>query len=363
MNKFFSALVGFLTISSSCLAQTIEFPASGENQKATAIQQIGLVKCSITYSRPNVTSPTGEDRRGKIWGGVIPYGENVPFPWRAGANERTTIEFSHDVMLENTMITAGKYGVLFYIESDKPWTLILSKDHGGWGGFSYNKDNDAMRVQITPKECEYTEWLTYGFDAPTMKDASVYMKWETKEVRFSIQVPNAVQLYVDHFRGALKTAPVFFYSENWQWAADFCADHNVNLDEALNWANRSMAPGIGLETFSTLRTKARILEKLTRVEESDATMDKAVKSTTANAMLVDRYARELMTNKRSDRAFQILKLNEANFKDQRFITNLGLADYYASVNDKKNERKHLQIAIDNASDRQKAMAAKLKERM
>jgi len=47
-------------------------PPSGDNQKASVSQWIGLVEVNITYNSPDVTSPAGEDRTGKIWGQRAP---------------------------------------------------------------------------------------------------------------------------------------------------------------------------------------------------------------------------------------------------------------------------------------------------
>ena len=115
----------------------ISWPPSADNQTAKVSQLMGLVEASVKYSRPNVHSPTGEDRNGKIWGTLIPYGENVPFPWRLGANERTVIEFSHDVVIDNHEVKAGRYGLMAYIEEKAPWTIIISKEPAGWGAYSY----------------------------------------------------------------------------------------------------------------------------------------------------------------------------------------------------------------------------------
>ena len=61
-------------------------------------QRIGLSDITINYSRPKVTL-RGNDRTGKIWGQLVPYelrkinfGGRGEIPWRAGANENTTIE-------------------------------------------------------------------------------------------------------------------------------------------------------------------------------------------------------------------------------------------------------------------------------
>jgi len=341
----------------------ISWPPSADNQTAKVTQLMGLVEASVKYSRPNVHSPTGEDRKGKIWGTLIPYGENVPFPWRLGANERTVIEFSHDVMIENNVVKAGRYGLMAYIEESEPWTIIMSKEPAGWGAYSYKKEDDVLRIKVTPKDCEYTEWLTFGFDNPSMESTDLFMRWENKEFRFTLKVNDYVGLYVEHFRKALKESPALFYSENWQWAADFCVNHDVNLEEALRWANMSMTPGIGEETFARLQTKANILKKLGKQPEADATMDKAVVSTTATARQVDTYARNLLNENRNERALTIFKLNQNRFPDQKYLTALGLADYYLHVKEKKNEVKYVKVAIDNLPERQKSSLGDLQSRL
>ena len=50
-------------------------PPNGDNQKSVTTQYIGsLAKVTITYNSPNVHGPNNEDRTGKIWGHLVPYG-------------------------------------------------------------------------------------------------------------------------------------------------------------------------------------------------------------------------------------------------------------------------------------------------
>src|ERR1041385_7919759 len=74
----------------------LTLPPSGNNQKAATIQYIGPVRVEVQYSSPAVHGPNGVDRRGQIWGKLVPYGmsnlgigNGKPDPWRAGANENT----------------------------------------------------------------------------------------------------------------------------------------------------------------------------------------------------------------------------------------------------------------------------------
>jgi hypothetical protein len=59
------------------------------------------VKVTIDYSSPAVHGPNGKDRRGQIWGKLVPYGmTDLGFhggkssPWRGGANENTIFTVS-----------------------------------------------------------------------------------------------------------------------------------------------------------------------------------------------------------------------------------------------------------------------------
>jgi len=121
----------------------LTLPPSGNNQKASVTQFIGPVKITIDYSSPAVHSPGGEDRRGKIWGKLVPYGvaplgvSPKPSPWRAGANENTTFSISENVAIEGKPLPAGTYG-LHMIPGPEEWTVIFNKNHEAWGSFFYD---------------------------------------------------------------------------------------------------------------------------------------------------------------------------------------------------------------------------------
>ena len=158
--------------------------------KASVMQRLGVnTDITIVYSRPGVKGR-------KIWGGLVPYGmapgtkesNGKPFPWRAGANENTTIEFSKDVLVEGNKLPAGKYG-LFMIPSEKDWTIIFSKNDSAWGSFSYNQAEDALRITVTPVEAQHMEWLMYGFDDLAGTSATAYLWWDNLKVPFKIALP------------------------------------------------------------------------------------------------------------------------------------------------------------------------------
>src|SRR6266849_3071884 len=93
----------------------LAIPPRGNNQKSSVTQQIGPVRITIDYSSPAVHGPDGKDRRGQIWGKLVPYGltnlgfgNGKPGPWRAGANENTVFATSNDVLIEGKRLPAGR---------------------------------------------------------------------------------------------------------------------------------------------------------------------------------------------------------------------------------------------------------------
>lgn len=157
--------------------------------KAGVSQRLGAdVDITIEYGRPGVKGR-------KIWGALVPYGmapgnkysKDKPFPWRAGANENTAIEFKKDVLIEGKPLAAGKYG-LHMIPGEKEWIIIFSKNNSAWGSFAYSQEEDALRVTVTPVQAPHQEWLMYGFEDLAGTSATAYLHWEQLKVPFKIKL-------------------------------------------------------------------------------------------------------------------------------------------------------------------------------
>jgi hypothetical protein len=339
--------------------QALTLPPSGGNQKSSVTQWIGPVSVTINYSSPNVTAPNGDDRKGKIWGGPAHYGfidqgfgPSKGAPWRAGANENTTITFSHDVKIGGKDLKAGTYGLFLDVEKEGPWTWIFSRNSESWGSYYYNPEEDALRVQSTPVDVEYTEYLTYGFDTRELTNAVAYLQWENKRAPFKIEVPNVQQLYVDIMRNELRNFAGFDY-RNIQQAVQFCVNNKINLEEALTWADAAVNPPLGVEEFGSLSTKASVLRALKREAEADAAMDKAINHPTATVQAVHQYGRTLLQEGRKDKAMEVFKLNRQRHPEDKFTTFVGLARGYTAIGDNKNAIKNWEMAIKNLPENQK----------
>jgi len=155
-------LLLFSTFYSMGQVEPLTAEPDGGNKKASVSEQIGIVKISIAYSRPGV-----KGREGKIWNTPVAHygfvdlghGTSTAAPWRAGANENTTISFSHPVKIEGKDLPAGIYG--FFISlGEQESTLIFSKVSNSWGSFYYDATEDALRVTVKNQTLDSSvEWL------------------------------------------------------------------------------------------------------------------------------------------------------------------------------------------------------------
>jgi tetratricopeptide (TPR) repeat protein len=336
----------------------ISLPPNGANERAEVSQWIGLVKVSIAYHSPNVHGGTGEDRTGHIWGELVRYGffdeglgPSRSTPWRAGANETTTISLSNDVKIEGKELKAGTYGLFLELQKAEPWVWIFSNNSTGWGAYQYDPKDDALRVLVNPQDAPYTEFLTYGFDERRPDSALAFLQWEKKRIAFKIEVPNVNDLYVAQIRKDLQGWPGFKY-QNWQIAAQFCANHRINLEEALLWADRAITepfkgPSRGREDSSTLATKAAVLQAMGRDAEADAIIDKALRLSETDVIRIHIYAASLLAAGRKEKALEIFKANQQHHPEEKFWTYLGLAQGYTAMGDKPNAIKNWEIALQD----------------
>ncbi len=354
MRRTIGALAVTLAVAATVAAQSVTLPPSGNNQRATVTQHIGLVTVSIDYSSPRVVSPSGEDRRGKIWGTLVPWGiydlgfNNRRGPWRAGANENTVFAVSHPVKVQGQPLPAGRYG-LHMIAGEKEWTVIFSKNSTSWGSFSYDEREDALRVRAIPEKAPYREWLTYEFIERKLDRATVALEWEELRLPISIEVEDAVGLYIENLRNELRSA-AGFDARNLDAAAQYCVQQNRSLDEALRWAEDAVSvPGIGQTTFGTLSTKALVLEKLSRTKEAGETMAVALDLPGTQAIEIHQYGRQLLAQGRKNEALAVFQKNQKRFGDA-WPVHVGLARGYSAMGDYKTALMHAQIAVGQAPD-------------
>jgi len=359
-----AAALGAVILPAATTAQAaITLPPSGDNQKASIIQHIGLVEVRIDYSSPDVTGPNGQDRTGRIWGELVPWGFTDPgfgtskeAPWRAGANENTVFTVSHDVLVEGKPLPAGSYGLHMAAQPDE-WTIIFSKNSRSWGSFFYDPAEDALRVTVKPEPAELREWLTYDFVDREPTKATVALHWEKLRVPFTIEVPNAVDLYVDNMRDELR-GPAGFGWQGWNQAANYLLTQDRDLEQALEWVEASISrPFVSQETFQNLQTKALILTKLGRKQEAEPVIAKLVAMGNENQINNLGYA-FLNQMKDVDRAIALFEKNVADHP-QSWNVHDSLGEALAAKGDEAQAKEHYQHALALAPDNQKQRIEKI----
>ena len=195
--------------------------------KAFVGQAVGLTEVMVKYHRP---ATKGRE----VWGKLVP----MNAIWRAGANENTVIKFSTDVKIEGKDLAAGAYG-LHMIPSEDKWTVIFSNSTNSWGSFGYDQEEDALRVEVTPgKAGRFYEHLTYEFDNVGESGAVCALKWADKSIPFRIET-DVHQVVLASMRNQLRNVEQFNW-QAWHEAASYCLKNDINHEEALGWASRSV---------------------------------------------------------------------------------------------------------------------------
>ncbi|MCK6606051.1 MAG: DUF2911 domain-containing protein [Ignavibacteriaceae bacterium] len=239
MKKFASAIMALMLLALFSELHSQQIMTPRVSPAAEVSQTIGFSKISVTYSRPSVQGRP-------VWGNLVKYGmepnefgNKKAMPWRAGANENTTVTFSDDVTINGKPLKAGKYGLHMIPAESGEWTIIFSKDNQAWGSFFYEESNDALRVQASPEKSHFEEWLTYGFDQIKPASARLFMHWENLRIGVTCEFDEpSITLY--NITAQLTGAPGFSW-QNWNQAALYALQTSRFLDKAEGWIKRSVS--------------------------------------------------------------------------------------------------------------------------
>ena len=302
--------IGTLFISSELKAQLITTPMA--SPAAVVKQEIGLSWVKISYHRPGVKGR-------EIWGKLVPYGLTTsgfgagnPMPWRAGANENTTITFTDDAKIEGQPIKAGTYGLFMLVEPDE-WTLILSSNASSWGSFFYDENEDVLRVKLKPQPAEFEEWLEYGFENITFNSVDAYLHWEKIKVPFKVEF-DVDKTVIKSIENQLRNTAGFSW-QGWNQAAAYCYRSNTFLDKGEEWIKKS----ISMNENETNRNM---------------------------------YGYILLAEGKNDEALKVFKENVKKYPDSWNIKD-SLGEAYKTLGDKKNAKKYYEEALKIAPDNQK----------
>ena len=319
----------------------------GGNKKASVSEQLGIVKIAISYSRPGV-----KGREGKIYNTPVAHygfvdqghGTSTAAPWRAGANENTTMSFSHPVKIEGRDLAAGTYGFFIALGEDES-TLIFSKIYTSWGSFYYDPAEDALRVPVKNKILDHSvEWLKYEFIEQADNAVTIAMSWERRMIAFRVEA-DTKGLQIAAFRNDLRTTRPYY---DFIQAANYCIQNNIELEQALAWMDRAIYFRVmGEKNFRTLSTKAAVLMKMNRIDDAKKVMEEAVPMGTT--LDVHFYGRQLLSLKQVDEALKIFQINYDK-NPNVFTTNVGMGRAYAAKGNYKKAITYMKAALSQAPD-------------
>lgn len=328
----------------STVAQQVTTPRTPSPQGEVS-QTIGISKVSINYSRPAV-------RGREIWGtnlahyGYINqgFGAGNDAPWRAGANENTTITFTDDAMVEGKVIPAGTYGLFMAIYEDGKVDVVFSKNSTSWGSYFYDPAEDQLRVTVQSTKIPHTERLTYNFIDIDKTSATCVLDWEKKRIPFKIGF-DVDKIVMANAKNELRNATGF----GWQGpasAAQYALANNVDLEQALQWADQS----IGIQqNFNNLMLKSQILSALNRVDEAKAAAAVALEDPSATVQNYYSYGRQLIGQDKDNEAMEIFtKLSKKWPK--HWLAPHGMARAFSAAGDYKKALKYESEALTKCPD-------------
>jgi hypothetical protein len=223
MKKIFFLLtvVVSVLISQNSTAQ-LKMPQASSSQ--TIIQEFGLGKVTVKYSRPNIKGRSVEKD-------LAPFAE----VWRTGANDATLITFTDEVSLEGNKVPAGEYAI-FTIPGKDEWTIILNKETKQWGSYEYKQSEDFLRFKVKPsKISEKSETFSINFSNVMPSSANLDLVWDNFKVsaKMTVDVDSKIMAGIDE---AMKSDKKPYYP-----AAVYYFENGKDLKKALEWISMAEA--------------------------------------------------------------------------------------------------------------------------
>ena len=260
MSKLGQAIACAAALALAATAATAQSGPPRPSPKASVSQTVGVTQIDISYSSPGVKGR-------QIWGGLVPHGQI----WRTGANEATTIAFSTDVQVEGKPLPAGKYA-LFTIPAAEKWTVVFNRQGDQWGAFDHKPEEDALRVEIAPREAPLLERMAFAVKDVTDTSAVVELRWEKIAVPFTVTV-DTPRLAAE--RAAKETSAADVGAGTLSAWARWALESDTAIDQAVGWAARSVQ-GEGAKSYWAGSVHARLLAKAGKAAEARAEAERVL---------------------------------------------------------------------------------------
>ena len=137
------------------------------------------ISLQVDYSRPY--------KKGRVIFGTEEEGALVPYNnyWRTGANFCTDFYNSSEILFNGNKLDSGKY-FLYTFPNKNSWDIILNSDHGRFGFFNPDRENDVLITSVTPISIdEELEQFEIDFEKID-KNIFLRLRWEKTSVSIPI---------------------------------------------------------------------------------------------------------------------------------------------------------------------------------
>jgi hypothetical protein len=151
-------------------------PAS---QHGTVSQTVNRTVISAGYDRPVA--------RGRVLfgdSGLVAYGAL----WTPGANRATWLEFSTNVEINGTTVSAGRYS-LWTIPRNGTWTVILNRTWDTNHAIYPGDVDDVLRIEVPTSRGEHMEALAIYFPVVGPWETEMRIHWGSIVLPLTIAVP------------------------------------------------------------------------------------------------------------------------------------------------------------------------------
>ncbi len=221
--KQLTILIGALLLSFTTQGQiTVPQPSPSAKLKQT----VGLTDVTVKYSRPSMRGRT-------IFGDLVPYDKI----WRTGANARTTINFSDDVVINGQEVKAGSYAI-FTKPGMTSWEVYFYDEADGFGTPA-ELDESKVAAKATAEVSEIPfdiETFTISVDGLHNNGATLGMYWERAYVGVPFEVPTAAK--ADKSIEMVMAGPS---GNDYFAAAYYYLSEKRDLEKAKEWIDKAVA--------------------------------------------------------------------------------------------------------------------------
>ncbi|SHJ65749.1 Protein of unknown function [Arenibacter nanhaiticus] len=208
-------------------------------------QTVGLTEVTVEYSRPSMRGRT-------IFGDLVPFDKI----WRTGANARTTISFSENVMIGGQELTAGSYAI-FTKPTATSWDVYFYTDtEGGGTPAQWDESKVAAKTTAAVHTMESPiETFTISIDDLSDTSATLGMLWENTYVGVKFEVPTDKAVMKGIEKAMAGPGAGDYYA-----AAVYYMNAGKDINKAKEWMDKAMSM-TPKPAFWQLRQKSLIYAK------------------------------------------------------------------------------------------------------